>query len=146
MGEGGGENSPFPLLLKWESEALFLCLKLEKQSRSISPPPHTGCYRCGDSGRRQVQRLVPSGLWSSDGVVRWESLSPTLCPDPPVSEGSEKPASVGAPSAVALTTPLLAQSHTFRSLQTALLLPLSHLPVTMGTASRAGRGVCCLQT
>lgn len=38
MGEGGGENSPFPLLLKWESEALFLCLKLEKQSRSISPP------------------------------------------------------------------------------------------------------------
>lgn len=30
-----------------------------------------------------MQRLVPSGLWSSDGgVVRWESLSPTLCPDP----------------------------------------------------------------
>ena len=89
-----------------------------------------------------MQRLVTSGLWSSDGgVLRWESLSPTLCPDP---QSLREVSSL--PSAVALTTRLLAQSHTFRSLQTSLLSPLSHLPVIMGTASRPGRGVCSLQT
>lgn len=64
MGEGGGENSPFPLLLKWESEALFLCLKLEKQSRSISPPHTQAATAVGTlaGGKFSVWCLLACGV------------------------------------------------------------------------------------